>query len=518
MHLGRGDRMYQIMLVEDEILVRESMVQNTNWHALGFETPIACADGREAMQMLETAHPDVVITDICMPFVDGLELAAHIRARDPATIIVVLTGFSEFSYAQKAIKYHVNDYILKPVSPRDFDQLLQKLAQELREREQQQGVFSRAQYAGELLKDHVFQSILSPDTPEEDLQAAARNAGIVFGGELHIAALAELQQPDAAWLSRVAEQLAGRFAPCQWRVTGDETLVLIFSGDETAELRVRAVSACRQLAQKLDEDVQAGVLIGVSGIHAGPGGLREAAADARHALGYAFSSGQRLLFDPELSKSAGSLHTPDCPAVSDIAAGVHAGDGTRALELTGQLFALMRKRQVHFSECAGQLEQLQVLLTSPLSREELARAPQVMPISHRDTLEAVRLRFERLEGFLLQRAASGMDSPAHRCATMAVRYLQEHYSNCDLKLAELLDYLGVSRSYFSTVFKAHTGQSFVEYLTNLRMEVAKRLLRETGLCTYEIAERIGFVDPHYFSVSFRRRTGMTPREYREANQ
>ena len=196
--------MYQIMLVEDEILVRESMVQNTNWRALGFDTPIACSDGREAMQVLETVRPDVVITDICMPFVDGLELAAHIRARDPATIIVVLTGFSEFSYAQKAIKYHVNDYILKPVSPRDFDQLLQKLAQELREREQQQGVFSRAQYAGELLKDHVFQSILSPDTPEEDLQAAARNAGIVFGGELHIAALAELQQPDAAWLSRVA--------------------------------------------------------------------------------------------------------------------------------------------------------------------------------------------------------------------------------------------------------------------------------------------------------------------------
>ena len=510
--------MYQIMLVEDEILVRESMVQNTNWRALGFDAPIACSDGREAMQVLETVRPDVVITDICMPFVDGLELAAHIRARYPATIIVVLTGFSEFSYAQKAIKYHVNDYILKPVSPRDFDQLLQKLAQELREREQRQGVFNRAQYADEVLKDHVFQSILSPDTPEEDLQAAARNAGIVFGGELHIAALAEFSQADELWLSRTAAQLAERYAPCQWRVTPEQTLVLIFSGDETAELRVRAVSACRQLSQKLDEDAQANALIGVSGVHAGPAGLREAAADARHALGYAFSTGLRLLFDPELSKSVGTLHTPDCPAVGDIASSVHAGDGTRALELTGQLFSLMRKRQVHFDECCAQLEQLHVLLTSPLSREELSRAPQVSPISRRDTLEAVRLRFERLEGFLLQRAASGMDSPASRCALLAVRYLQENYSNCDLKLGDLLEHLGVSRSYFSNVFKAQTGQSFVEYLTNLRMDEAKRLLRETGLCTYEIAERIGFVDPHYFSVSFRRRTGMTPREYREANR
>ena len=510
--------MYKIMLVEDEILVRESMVQNTDWQALGYDAPVACADGREAIEKFAQVHPDVVITDICMPFVDGLALAEHIRAQDAATIIVVLTGFSEFSYAQKAIKYHVNDYILKPVSPRDFDQLLRRLAQDLREREQRQGMFSRAQYADEVLKDHVFQSILSPDTPEEDLQAAARNAGIVFGGELHIAALAEGEESDAAWLVRTAPQLEQSCAPCQWRLAGEQTLVLIFSGDETAELRVRAVSACRQLAQKLDEDAVTGVLVGVSGVHAGPAGLRAAARDARHALGYAFSTGQRLLFDPELSKSAGSLHTPDCPAVADIAACVQTGDGTRALELTGQLFSLMRRRQVHIDACSAQLEQLQVLLTSPLSREELARAPQVMPVSHRDTLEAVRLRFERLEGFLLQRATTGMDSPASRCALLAMRYLQENYANCDLKLADVLDHLGVSRSYFSSVFKAQTGQSFVEYLTGLRMDEAKRLLRETGLCTYEIAERIGFVDPHYFSVSFRRRTGMTPREYREANR
>lgn len=85
-------------------------------------------------------------------------------------------------------------------------------------------------------------------------------------------------------------------------------------------------------------------------------------------------------------------------------------------------------------------------------------------------------------------------------------------------LPDLLEHLGVSRSYFSTVFKEKTGQSFVEYLTNLRMEKAKEYLRETGLCTYEIADRIGFADPHYFSLTFRRRTGMTPKQYREAEK
>ena len=107
--------MYQIMLVEDEALVRESMAQNTNWEKFGFAPPHVFENGRQAADHLETVLPDVVITDICMPFLDGLELAKLVYERFPETIVVVLTGFSEFSYAQKAIRYHVHDYLLKPV-------------------------------------------------------------------------------------------------------------------------------------------------------------------------------------------------------------------------------------------------------------------------------------------------------------------------------------------------------------------------------------------------------------------
>ena len=136
--------MYQIMLVEDEALVRESMAQNTNWEKFGFAPPHVFENGRQAADHLETVLPDVVITDICMPFLDGLELAKLVYERFPETIVVVLTGFSEFSYAQKAIRYHVHDYLLKPVSPKEFDQLLENLSAELSRRENRQGLYSRA--------------------------------------------------------------------------------------------------------------------------------------------------------------------------------------------------------------------------------------------------------------------------------------------------------------------------------------------------------------------------------------
>ena len=113
--------MYQIMLVEDEALVRESMAQNTNWEKFGFAPPHVFENGRQAADHPETVLPDVVITDICMPFLDGLELAKLVYERFPETIVVVLTGFSEFSYAQKAIRYHVHDYLLKPVDPDELE-------------------------------------------------------------------------------------------------------------------------------------------------------------------------------------------------------------------------------------------------------------------------------------------------------------------------------------------------------------------------------------------------------------
>ena len=482
--------MYQIMLVEDEMLVRESMAQNTNWDKFGFAPPHVFENGRQALEQLESVLPDVVITDICMPFVDGLELARNIYEKFPDTIVVVLTGFSEFSYAQKAIRYHVHDYLLKPVSPKEFDQLLENLSAELSRRDNRQGLYSRAVLADEVLKDHFFQGLLQSDTAQE-LPEATLAAGVELGGRFHAVALAALPQRPEGFEAQ-GHRVAQGCAPAQLRLLGDQHVMLIVSGDETAELMARTAAGARHLRAVMQE-AEITAPIGIGGAYAGLDGLRQSAQEAQHALGYAFSTGETLLFDPELRKSSGSLQTDDCPTAAQIASTLQSGSGSRALELTGTLFTCMRRRRVHESECRPVLQRLQILVASHLTREQLLRAPAI-----------------------LQCQAQQNDTPAARCGRLAVAYINEHYADCDLKLPDVLEHLGVSRSYFSTVFKEKTGQSFVEYLTNLRMEKAKEYLRETGLCTYEIAERIGFADPHYFSLTFRRRTGMTPRQYREA--
>ena len=326
--------MYQIMLVEDEALVRESMAQNTNWEKFGFAPPHVFENGRQAADHLETVLPDVVITDICMPFLDGLELAKLVYERFPETIVVVLTGFSEFSYAQKAIRYHVHDYLLKPVSPKEFDQLLENLSAELSRRENRQGLYSRAVMADEVLKDHFFQSLLQTDAPQE-LPASMREAGAGLGGRLHAVALAlPLTRPEG--IEARGQRVAEVCAPAQFRLLGDQHVMLIVSGDETAELMARTAAGARQLRMQLQEaDVH--TAIGIGGAYAGVDGLRTSAQEAQHALGYAFSTGETLLFDPELRKASGSLQTDDCPTAALIASTLQSGSGNRALELTGTL-------------------------------------------------------------------------------------------------------------------------------------------------------------------------------------
>ena len=440
-------------------------------------------------------------------------MARNIYERFPDTIVVVLTGFSEFSYAQKAIRYHVHDYLLKPVSPKEFDQLLENLSAELSRRDNRQGLYSRAVLADEVLTDHFFQGLLQSDTAQE-LPEATLAAGVELGGRFHAVALAALPQRPEGFEAQ-GHRVAQGCAPAQLRLLGDQHVMLIVSGDETAELMARTAAGARHLRAVMQE-AEITAPIGIGGAYAGLDGLRQSAQEAQHALGYAFSTGETLLFDPELRKSSGSLQTDDCPTAAQIASTLQSGSGSRALELTGTLFTCMRRRRVHESECRPVLQRLQILVASHLTREQLLRAPAMLLPQQGYALEEVRLSVERLEGYILQCQAQQNDTPAARCGRLAVAYINEHYADCDLKLPDVLEHLGVSRSYFSTVFKEKTGQSFVEYLTNLRMEKAKEYLRETGLCTYEIAERIGFADPHYFSLTFRRRTGMTPRQYREA--
>ena len=121
--------MYRVLLVDDEILVRDAIRNNIDWQGLGYELAGDCQNGKEAIEFVQEQPVDLVLTDICMPYVDGMELSHYLHDNCPEVKIIIFSGFGEFEYAKKAIQYNVSEYLLKPVTAVELTEVLKNMYQ-----------------------------------------------------------------------------------------------------------------------------------------------------------------------------------------------------------------------------------------------------------------------------------------------------------------------------------------------------------------------------------------------------
>ena len=517
--------MYKLMLVEDETLVRESMIQNIDWEAYGFQLAGACENGQEALDLLPSILPDVVITDICMPLVDGLELTRHLREHYPSVFVVILTGFNEFSYAQQAVKLRVNDFVLKPIAPKDFCAVLSKIAGELAERDSQRNnmrnLQTRANQAETMLRNALFRHLLRGAIPADELQQSAARAGLRTEYPVYCTLCGQPCRPvqgvtDTQHLQDLAQEVASRFSGCASGLVDDHYTVLLLGGKTKDEVTQRAKDAGTMLATSISRVCGVPAQAGIGSCCSDFSGLHRCLKEAFHALGYGFTAKHAVIVD-HLALAAERPPRPDNPLPNEreILKALLSHDESGAKLLLDRLFDAFVRRGLHQSACVPPLERLRFALMDMVPAESLGAAPQIPPVDQWFQAESVRQAYQQLLSFLHQLLTPSAEDPAAQCVERAKGYIQQRFHDCEFSLPELLSLLNVSKSYFSSVFKNQTGQTFVEYLTAVRMEKAKQLLLSTNFSTQEIAERIGFTDPHYFSVTFKRHMGKTPKEYRE---
>ena len=173
--------MYKILLVDDEILIREKIAQKIPWEELGFELVAACENGQEAMEILEKEPIDVVLTDICMPYMDGLELAKIIYEKNMSTRVVILSGYAEFEYAKMAMQYRVYSYLLKPVTSKELIQAIKEQKKSLDKEKKSREDQTRFQDNYGLLRAKILMKIASGDIDEEQVQEELK----AYGGEFY---------------------------------------------------------------------------------------------------------------------------------------------------------------------------------------------------------------------------------------------------------------------------------------------------------------------------------------------
>lgn len=520
--------LYRVLLVDDEEDIREGISRKMDWLRLGFSLVGEAANGQDALELAESLRPDVILTDIKMPFMDGLELCRILTDRLPAARFVVFSGFDAFEYAKQAIQMNVVEYILKPINADELSAVLRRLKDQLdRERAERRNVeLLRSRYTENLpvLRELFYANLLDghiePGTEREravrldiDLQGEEWAVGLAYIGSDRRDALSTLSVQKLLEESLTADR-------CRLTLYNDWVAVIVSLTESfTIYDLIRVLDrVCTLAASYLGLTLTVGVGAPCKELS----GMARSAAEARTALEYRSMVGRgQVIYIGDLEPNGGQVLTFEEADERTLTAAVRLGSEQEVRDAAAALAGKIREA----NPSAGQYNLFLMELVTHLMKmtrrsgvgvEEVFGTGFSLPIQ-----DSALPSLEELEGWCAERylrlhtlIRRRQTDSAGQTVEAAKEYIRQHYAESDLSVEKLCAYLHLSSTYFSTLFKRETGTSFTAYVTTVRMEAAAEAIRGTEEKTYLIAQRCGYEDPNYFSYVFKRHFGVTPTKYR----
>ncbi len=526
--------MYRFLIIDDEPVVREGIAENIDWHAHGFELVAACRDGREGLQAVEEHRPDVVLTDICMPFVDGLELASTIADQYPRTKTILLTGYDEFEYAQEAVKLKVADFLLKPITAGELRTLLDTIREQLDadsyRRRQMERLNQQLTESLPVLQERFLNRLISSAVPQAEVHQRLSFLDVSLPGPSYAVLVSD---PDAVTgddghaglaAQQLVRELAASWPDAVTFGTERDCAVMIISAETVEEARQRALRYAQAISDGAKRELGVTVSVGTGEPATALEAIPQSYADARMALDHRLILGPDHIITAQQVRGVAdhSSAQPDREARERFVGALKLGSAGEAASALADLIAHYRTDGGSNTGCFVAMQRLLADALNALERLgiEHCQLPQLGPnpfeqLGKLKTLEDIERWFQALHRHVSALLEERRQRHSHTKAMDAERFIRANYGDPELSLSTVCDALAISKSYFSPLFKEHTGKTFVEYLTELRMERAKELLAGEDLRGYQIADRVGYRDAHYFSLTFRKQTGVSPTEYRE---
>ncbi|MCG7377712.1 response regulator [Paenibacillus sp. ACRSA] len=536
--------MYRVLLVDDEEDVREGLVVEVDWEALDLRIVGLAENGREALEMAERVEPDIVITDISMPFMDGLELARRLRERNPLVKVVILTGYDEFDYARQAVSISVDEYLLKPFSAGHLMELLTRLraqmAAEVAERENVQHLREHYFTSLPLLQADLLATLLHRQKSPAYIHGKAKQCGLNFDGQrygvsvltLHMdgdrrgaakswgeSSDAELKQFAAL---NIAEEIwteheAGHAFKHQ------DTVVLLYVdrwGGVDGEKRQQM--ALQNVLRSINHYLRIPATVGSGALVSTVTEMKHAYEDALLALDYRLVPGtDSLIYIADVERQAAGKLRFDELKQQTLTRCLKAG--TEA-ELIEALEIIFREITVEHGRSDIQLYLIEVLTAVWKAAQASGEAMEdIFGAGFQLYADMFRLpglteaqgRVKEVCMLVQKRIASGRQHVYKDIVEQALAYTKEHYADPELSIQKVCGHLHISSGYFCGIFKKEVQLTFLQYVMQIRMEAAKELLRSSELKAFQIAERVGFAEPNYFSFCFKKHTGISPKEYRK---
>ena len=523
--------MITIILVDDEIETRRIIARYLNatqkYRVLG-----EAGNGIEALALLESKQPDVIITDICMPNMDGLELVKQIRHLEYPIKVIIMSGYSDFDYAQQAIKYNVEEYLLKPFLPSSLEEVLSSIAkrQEVSKydrtgSEESKNNFLNSMVKGDLDTVAILQGI-------KDLQLPLTGNAFILGFPRFFPKTAEELPVDREVLRALGKELLPScLGPCLQGVCfmqSRERMSMLFSfqGCQEESFKREVTQAIRLLSSKLEEKHQTSVWCAFSPIYSALSQSADANAKAEIVWKQYCSLKAPCNFYEERRASQVEINalTERVDSIENqCALALSLGEGQSVRLLDSLFLSLEELTLLDYHAMQVNLLSFVIRISNLVNTEGMNKETLEGFNSYLNDAKAIGSLFETkhlLKKAIVTALTVNHDSkrPVSDCIVSSIQeQVKNNLGNEKFTVDDALAGLSYSKNYLRHIFSQTKGESIKEYLIRERMNLAKQLLRDSSIPIKEIAERTGYRNQHYFSSSFKEALGISPSQWRSDN-
>ena len=520
--------MMKVFLVDDEIAIRENLRNSFPWEENGFMLVGEAPDGEMALPMIRDLNPDILLTDIRMPFMDGMELCAEVKRVLPWIGVVILSGYDDFAYARQAISLGVKEYLLKPITAQELGEALRRVAGQIaEERRAQQGMASlrRDVTSGNpFLREKLLASLFTEEGgrfEDEQLMRQMRAMGVNLAAGCYVVIDIAFPLRDEARarareaLSDLAEATGGSVFTCGMS-HGARALVL---GDNERDAEERAYSFAASAAHLPQLEDCDNLMLSIGETVTDYFDIRRSMQSARH-VRHAVQGqggGRRIIGVSELNDRTTQINSLELSPLYERLQYAPESELDGILSEYADLLGSGvegRELALGYLRIAAVIAARQIVSDAGADPQKVLNEALIAEALRSDGIEAVRALLAEAMA-CRDRSGRGLgQTPVGRARS----FLSKRYADPNLMLQDVAGEVGMSQSHFSTVFSQETGLTFTQYLTALRIGKAKELLSATAMRSSEIAFAVGYNDAHYFSYMFKKQTGMTPSEYRRESR
>lgn len=531
--------MIKVFLVEDEFVIREGIKNNIDWKGHGYEFCGEASDGELALPLIKKEKPDIVVTDIRMPFMNGLELSRIIKKEMPWIEIIILSGFEEFEYAKEAIKLGIAQYLTKPISGDELLHELDFLVNKIEENKREQEI--REMYLKEMRENRIserkafFEKLVTGSESAAELIVDAEKINLNISSVYYCIMLV-----NTSVNTHSSEEFSNRLVDIDEEIENNinEEYVITFDRDIEGKAFLFKAESMEELNDRIDNFIikLKDIFLRYNGIRyfGGIGECVDRLSDVPNSFESACKAFTKRYFTKEndfirnayIEERDASSENFDIENLeigkfdrSKIAEFLRFGDGSETEyyvdeylasfgmnAIKSQMFRQYIVMDIYFSV----VEFIDSLDIGKDEKNLFGFKPDIIRTEEESKsyiISIIKKGIEIREGKLTGRNNDVVDS--------VMKYIEENYADEELSLNTLASHANFSPNHLSMVFSQQTGSTLIKYITDFRMTKAKELLKCTNKKNSEISLMIGYKDPHYFSYLFKKTQGVTPTQFRE---